>query len=162
MELYIVDERDEVSLTPDEEETWQLLFEQLALLCLEEANHPVEDTEISLVLTDDEKIRTMNLQYRNIDAPTDVLSFAMEEQTDDEPEFEDPSAGQILGDIIISVETAERQAKEYGHSLEREMGFLFVHGMFHLLGYDHQEEEDTRAMRAVEEKVLQNQGLLRG
>ncbi|MBM7867995.1 rRNA maturation RNase YbeY [Heliobacterium gestii] len=161
MELYIVDEREGVVQAPEVEESWQLMLEQLALVCLEEAGHPLEDTEISLVLTNDEKIRRLNADYRNIDQPTDVLSFAMEEQADDEPDFDDPTAGMVLGDIIISVETAERQAAEYGHTLEREMGFLFVHGMLHLLGYDHGDEEETKRMRAMEEKVLQSQGLQR-
>lgn len=161
MELYIVDEREGEEFSPEAEESWQLMFEQLAFLCLDEAGHPVDGTEISLVLTDDEKIRKLNLAYRNVDASTDVLSFAMEEQTEDEPGFEDPSAGNILGDIIISMDTALRQAKEFGHSLEREVGFLFVHGMLHLLGYDHQGEEDTEKMRAAEEKVLNAQGLNR-
>ncbi|ABZ84998.1 conserved hypothetical protein [Heliomicrobium modesticaldum Ice1] len=163
MELYIVDEREGVTKAPEMEESWQLMLEQLAFACLEEVGYPLEDTEISLVLTNDEKIRRLNAEYRNIDQPTDVLSFAMEEGLDDEADFhfDDPTAGKVLGDIIISVETAERQAQEYGHSLEREMGFLFVHGMLHLLGYDHCDEEQRSRMRALEEKILRNQGLQR-
>lgn len=112
-----------------------------------------DDPEVSVVLVDDAYIRDLNFQYRHKDIPTDVLSFAMEESTDDEPELgwdED----NILGDIIISVETAERQAEEYGHSFAREMAYLTTHGMLHLLGYDHENEDERGTMRQKEEKVL--------
>lgn len=112
-----------------------------------------DDPEVSVVLVDDAYIRELNFQYRHKDTPTDVLSFAMEESTDDEPEIgwdED----NILGDIIISVETAERQAEEYGHSFLREMAYLTTHGMLHLLGYDHENEDDRTVMRQKEEEIL--------
>lgn len=111
------------------------------------------DPEVSVVLVDDTYIKDLNFQYRHKDTPTDVLSFAMEESTDDEPDVgwdED----NILGDIIISVETAERQAEEYGHSFEREMAYLTTHGMLHLLGYDHEDEDDRSIMRKKEEEIL--------
>ncbi|KAB2952280.1 rRNA maturation RNase YbeY [Heliorestis acidaminivorans] len=160
MELFIVNELAE-ELEEEKEESWQLLLEQLAFACLEEVEYPVDDVEISLLLTNDHKIKELNKSYRNIDKATDVLSFAMEEQSDEELDFDDPTEGQILGDIVISLDRAKEQAEEYGHTLERELGFLFVHGMFHLLGYDHETEEEKEEMRVLEEKVLNAHGLSR-
>jgi probable rRNA maturation factor len=114
-------------------------------------------TEVSLVLADDEYIHTLNLQYRGKDCPTDVLSFALNEG--EEPEVIDGPEEVLLGDIIISVETAARQAAEYGHSLERELAYLTVHGILHLLGYDHMTEEEKQEMRHEEEHVLSLLGI---
>lgn len=115
------------------------------------------DPEVSIVLVDDGYIRELNRQYRNIDQPTDVLSFAMSESTGEEPDYDDETEGceeDILGDIIISTETAVRQADEFGHSLEREMAYLTAHGMFHLLGWDHEDEDSRAVMREKEERLL--------
>ncbi|MDA8211211.1 MAG: rRNA maturation RNase YbeY [Clostridia bacterium] len=117
--------------------------------------------EVSVVFVDDAYIHRLNREYRGVDRPTDVLSFAMQEMVDEEPainedfqaEF-DEDEGPLLGDIIISLETAVRQAKEYNHTLEREVAFLAVHGFLHLLGYDHMEEAETRVMRLREEAIL--------
>lgn len=113
--------------------------------------------EVSIVFVDDEYIQRLNREYRGVDAPTDVLSFALNEG---EPMPEDEGE-QLLGDVVISLPTAERQAVEYGHSLEREVAFLTVHGVLHLLGYDHQTEEERRLMREKEEAVLRSLGLAR-
>ncbi len=129
----------------------------------------VEDGEVALTFTDDERIHELNREYRGIDRPTDVLSFAMQEDTDEELEIvyevEDESepapVTELLGDIIISVERAKAQSEEYGHSLEREIGFLFVHGFLHLLGYDHESEEEEAVMTAKQEAILQQAGLTR-
>jgi len=99
----------------------------------------------------------LNMKYRNIDRPTDVLSFALNEG--DEPEIVDGSGINMLGDIIISVERATEQAVEYGHSIEREIAFLTVHGMLHLLGYDHMEEVDRVEMRKEEDHVMAKLGI---
>lgn len=99
-----------------------------------------KEGEISFALVDNEQIQELNKEYRGIDEPTDVLSFPMDEE--------------IWGDIIISTEKVLSQAEEYGHSLERELGFLAVHGILHLLGYDHQSAEEEAMMRLKEEKVL--------
>ncbi len=116
-------------------------------------------SEVSVVLADDQYIQALNREYRGKDTPTDVLSFALNEG--DEPEiFEGPDE-QLLGDIIISLETAKRQAEEYEHSVEREIAFLTVHGMLHLLGYDHIQEEDRLEMRQEEEAVLSSLGITR-
>jgi len=112
-----------------------------------------DDPEVSVALVDDQYIADLNYRYRQIDRPTDVLSFPMEEASAGEPEYEGDEEN-ILGDIIISVETAEHQAVEYGHPFLREMAYLAVHGMFHLLGYDHDNEGNRRVMREREEKVL--------
>ena len=111
-----------------------------------------EEAEVSLILVDDQRIHTLNLEYRGVDRPTDVLSFALQEESEEEPdsEFEDD----MLGDIVISAERAREQAEEYGHSFEREIVYLAVHGTLHLLGFDHEEETDKQEMRHKEEEVM--------
>ena len=117
----------------------------------------LEDSwEISLLFVDNEEIRKINSEHRNIDKATDVLSFPMHEKEDLKDAKE-----KILGDIVISLEKAEEQATEYGHSFEREVGFLTCHSMFHLMGYDHDTNENTDIMRAKEETVLESLGIRR-
>lgn len=116
-------------------------------------------TEVSVVLADDEYIHQLNHQYRGKDCPTDVLSFALNEG--EEPEIIDGPKVVLLGDIIISLETAARQAEEYGHSLERELAYLTVHGILHLLGYDHMIEDEKKEMRQEEEHILSLLGITR-
>ncbi len=113
--------------------------------------------EVSVTLTDDETIHDLNLRFREVDRPTDVLSFPT---FDDEPDGE----GYIpLGDIVISMERAAEQAREYGHSFERETAFLCVHSVLHLLGYDHElSPEDEKEMFAKQEEILTQMGLTRG
>ena len=116
------------------------------------------DCEISITLTDNKGIHAINKQFRNIDAPTDVLSFPLVEyEESEEPPVDDEN---MLGDIIISLERAEEQATEFGHSFEREVSFLTVHSMLHLLGYDHvnSEEEDIE-MRQRQSEIMKNLGL---
>lgn len=110
-------------------------------------------TEVDITLVDDAAIHELNRTYRGIDRPTDVLSFALDEG-EEEPEVNDDEIEHLLGDVIISAPTAVRQGEEYGHGLEREMTYLAVHGMLHLLGYDHMEEKDKLIMRKREEEVL--------
>ncbi|NQX65401.1 rRNA maturation RNase YbeY [Paenibacillus alba] len=134
--------------------------------------------EVALTFVDDETIQELNKQYRDLDKPTDVLSFAMSEFGEDELQinYEDDGADteglddeelvseafiEPLGDIIISVPRAIAQAEEYGHSVERELGFLFVHGFLHLIGYDHQSEEEEKVMFAKQEDILLKAGLTR-
>ncbi len=114
-----------------------------------------QEAEVSLVFVDDAYMQSLNQEYRNVDSPTDVLSFALQEG---EP-CPDGGEAVILGDVVVSLEAAERQAKEYGHSFIREAAFLTVHGVLHLLGHDHQDEEDSRAMRLKEEETLKRLGL---
>lgn len=117
--------------------------------------HGLDDmTEVDITIVDDEEIHTLNREYRNVDRPTDVLSFALDEGEEDEPELIDGPEEHLLGDIIISAETAQRQGEEFGHGLEREIVYLAVHGLLHLLGYDHMTDEDKKIMRAKEEEAL--------
>ena len=105
--------------------------------------------EVSVPFTDNEKIRELNAQYRNIDRATDVLSFPLfDEDFEDEEDL-------ALGDVVLSLEKAEAQAKEYGHSFERECAFLVVHSVLHLIGYDHEtSEEDEKEMFFRQEEIM--------
>lgn len=118
----------------------------------------VENGEVSITLTNNEYIHQLNKKYRGIDRPTDVLSFALNES--DEPAIAD-AAINILGDLVISVERAEEQASDFGHSVRREMAFLTVHGMLHLLGYDHMEEEERAEMENEQRYVMEKLGISR-
>jgi probable rRNA maturation factor len=122
--------------------------------------------EVVVSLVDDARIQELNRDYRDKDAPTDVLSFAIQESDEDEPMIlfaeEDDIPVEPLGDVIISIPTAIRQAEEYGHSLERELAFLAVHGFLHLIGYDHLTEEEEKEMFGKQETILANLGLTRG
>ena len=112
-----------------------------------------EHEEVDITIVTDEEIHVLNRDYRNVDRATDVLSFALDEDGG-EPELVGGPEVHLLGDIIISAETAMRQAEEFGHGLEREIVYLAVHGLLHLLGYDHMQEEDKVVMRAKEEEAL--------
>ena len=107
------------------------------------------EAEVSVTFTDNEQIHALNLSYRGVDRPTDVLSFPM-----DDEDFDDGECA-VLGDIVLSLEKADAQAKEYGHSFEREVGFLTVHSMLHLLGYDHETSEaDEKEMFDRQNAIL--------
>lgn len=122
-------------------------------ITLETEGEKQEKTEVSVLLTDDAEIKELNRIYRDIDSPTDVLAFAMREGEDYEM---NPS---ILGDIVISVDTAQRQAEEVGHTLENELALLAVHGVLHLLGYDDQVNSDAKIMREKEKGILSESSL---
>lgn len=109
-----------------------------------------DDVEVSCVLVDDERIHEINREYRHIDRSTDVISFAME----DNDQFYVEGMPRTLGDILISVDHAKKQAEEYGHSLRREMCFLFTHGILHLLGYDHMTDEQEKEMFGLQDQIL--------
>ena len=126
----------------------------------------LENTNLymSITLTEPEEIKRINLEFRNIDRATDVLSFPMFEKDEIEEivsKQEEDRGEDILGDIVISIEKVQEQAKEYGHSFERELAYMVVHGFYHLMGYDHMEENDKKKMRAKEETVLKNLGISR-
>lgn len=116
----------------------------------------VANGELSITLTDDEHIHALNKKFRGIDRPTDVLSFAFRES--DEPEIFGANF-EILGDVIISLERAKLQAEEFGHSYLREIIFLEVHGLLHLLGYDHIDEEERREMESEQNFVMNKLGI---
>jgi len=109
-----------------------------------------DDVEVSCVLVNDERIHEINREYRHIDRSTDVISFAME----DNDQFYVEGMPRTLGDIFISVDHAKKQAEEYGHSLRREMCFLFTHGILHLLGYDHMTDEQEKEMFGLQDQIL--------
>lgn len=128
------------------------------------------DCEVDVLITDDEGIHQINLDQRGVDRPTDVLSFPMFElkpgvpPTEEEAEI-DPATGLLpLGDMVISYERARAQAEEFGHSVQRELGYLAVHSVLHLLGYDHMDGDDgpmKRQMRAREEAIMNDMGITR-
>lgn len=117
-----------------------------------------EDYEVSISFVDNEEIRQLNKQYRDKDAATDVLSFPLMEFVDSEEDYQDEDQfvqeDNLLGDIVISLERAEEQAIDYGHSFERELAFLLVHGMLHLLGMDHEDASEEEDMTARQENIL--------
>lgn len=115
--------------------------------------------EVSVSLVSDEEIRELNRDYRAVDRVTDVLSFALRDGESNYGVV--PDELEPLGDIVVSVPTAVRQSQEYGHSVEREIGFLCVHGLLHLLGYDHETESDEAEMTRLQEAVLGRAGLQR-
>lgn len=124
------------------------------------------DVEISVMFTDNEEIRTLNKLHRNIDRETDVLSFPLFEYDREgyiiEEELEiNPDGDMLLGDIVISLEKAAEQAEEYGHSMDREVGFLTVHSMLHLFGYDHMTPEEEKEMFGYQKEILDAMGLKR-
>lgn len=121
-----------------------------------------EDAEVSVLIVTNERIQQLNGEYRDKPVPTDVLSFAMEEETeDDEFHLADFEMPRMLGDIIISIEKAREQANDYGHSFMRELAFLSVHGFLHLLGYDHETEEEERVMFQKQRELLNAYGFER-
>ena len=137
---------------------------------LEQEGCPYE-AQVNLLITDDEGIREFNRRLRNVDSPTDVLSFPMisfKKEADfsvveeDEADFFDPDSGELLlGDIIISADKVREQAEKYGHSLKRELAFLIAHSMFHLCGYDHMTEAEAAVMEQKQEAVLERLGIVR-
>ena len=116
----------------------------------------VKDVVFNIIIVDNEYIHQLNKTYRGVDRPTDVISFALEDNGACETEF-----GRILGDIYISIDQARIQAKEYGHSLKRELAFLSIHGFLHLLGYDHMTEEEEKEMFGRQEWILNEYGIKR-
>ena len=147
----------------EENEKYEKAINIVIKQCYKEENLENSKLFITITLTNPENIQKINKEYRNIDKPTDVLSFPMFEKEElnkkianNDFEYED-----ILGDIVISVQRVEEQAKEYGHSFERELSYMVVHGFYHLMGYDHIKEEDKEIMRPKEEKVLKDLNLER-
>lgn len=113
------------------------------------------EVEFNIIIVDNEYIHNLNREYRHIDRETDVITFALEDDKTFNPE------SRILGDVYISIDKAKAQAIEYGHSLEREMCFLAVHGFLHLNGYDHMVEEDEKVMFGLQEEILNEMGIKR-
>ena len=143
-------------LDVEEDKKYEEIISKVVKQCFKTEQLENSKLYISITLTTPENIQKINKEYRKIDKPTDVLSFPMYEKEEiDEKiknknfEFED-----ILGDIVISLKKVEEQAIEYGHSFERELSYMIVHGFYHLMGYDHMVEADKTVMREKEESVL--------
>lgn len=117
----------------------------------------IENIDVYITLTNNDEIHKINKEYRNVNRPTDVLSFPMYERDEIytiKKDFKIDETEKILGDIIVSIEKVKEQAEEYGHSFERELAYLITHGCLHLLGYDHMIEEEKEIMRKREEEIL--------
>lgn len=159
IQIDILNEQNERIITEKEMELVQKVIEKAAEL------EGIEEGEVAVTLTDDQQIHELNRLYRDVDRPTDVLSFAMNEAGDDDLDIiydeDEEDIPDMLGDIIISIPRAIEQAKEYGHSFERELGFLAAHGFLHLIGYDHSTEEEEKQMFSKQELVLESLDLLR-
>ena len=151
--VLIKNDQKKIKMTPD----LRRLVKRAVLAVLD-----VEDfgrrAEVSVTFTDNEGIHALNREYRNVDRPTDVLSFPLSDGED----YDTDGDAVLLGDIVISLERAQTQAEEYGHSFEREVAFLTVHSMLHLLGYDHETSpEDERDMFARQDEILISAGMTR-
>ena len=157
---FFLEEEVEVDFTFD----YKQIAEKVVNYCIEREKFPYE-AEVNLTLTDNEGIHIINKEYREIDRPTDVLSFPMlsydapgdfsflmEENEDD---FNPDTGEAMLGDIIISVDKVKEQAREYGHSELREFAFLITHSMLHLCGYDHMEPEEAEVMERRQREILE-------
>ncbi len=147
----------------EENSKYEEIIKKVVEQCFKEENMEDSKLYISITLTTPEHIHEINKQYRNVDRATDVLSFPMfeKEEIDNKIAQKDFEYEDVLGDIVISIEQVEKQAKEYGHSFEREFAYMLVHGFYHLMGYDHIKEEDKVIMRPKEEKVLEKLGIRR-
>lgn len=122
----------------------------------------ISEAEVSVTFVTNDIIQAINNEYRGKNTPTDVISFAMEELGEGEQEIIGADEPRMLGDIIISLDRTKEQAADYGHSFERELGFLAVHGFLHLLGYDHMNEEEEKEMFSKQENILASLGIKRG
>ncbi|MCI8273704.1 MAG: rRNA maturation RNase YbeY [Clostridia bacterium] len=147
----------------EEKKQYEEIIKKVVKQCYNEENLEKTKLYISITLTNPKNIHKINKECRNVDKETDVLSFPMFEKEEIETitqkskiEKED-----ILGDIVISIEKVKEQAKEYGHSFERELAYMIVHGFYHLIGYDHIEEDEKKEMRAKEEVILNKLGIKR-
>lgn len=162
-----------VNIEYEAEKKLNIPYEEIIRKVIEEAIDYAEcpyEAELNVILTDNESIHQINLETREIDRPTDVLSFPTLEYdepgdfsiiSEDSYDFNPDTGELMLGDIVISVEKVEEQAEAYGHSQERELGFLVAHSMLHLFGYDHMIDEERIVMEQKQEEILQKCNILR-
>ena len=153
MDIIITNEPENLTVPDGLEDAVKRAAEKVAAL------YDLGSAEVSVTLTDDAHIHALNRTYRGVDRPTDVLSFALTES--DEPTVQGGPETEILGDLVLSVERVAAQAETYGHSLRREAAFLTVHGMLHLLGYDHMEDEEREEMEREQRAVMDALGISR-
>lgn len=144
IKVYITDETGCIG------EESKVLIENTVTACVKYENY-LNSGEVSVLIVNGEKIRSINREFREVDNETDVLSFPMLDFSEDSS----------LGDIVVNIERAKQQALDYGHSFERELAFLITHSMLHLFGYDHQSDEDEKLMFAKQDKILDELGLPR-
>ena len=140
----------------EENKKYEQIISRVVKKCFETEFLEKSKLYISITLTTPNNIQKINKEYREIDKPTDVLSFPMfeKEEIDEKVKKQEFAFEDVLGDIVISIEQVEIQAKEYAHSFERELAYMVVHGFYHLMGYDHMVEEDKTIMRQKEENIL--------
>lgn len=160
----------EKEIQPDFDFDYEAVAKSVVEFCLEYENFPYE-AEVNLTLTDNDGIHVINKEYRNIDKPTDVLSFPMLSydtpsdfsflENENDSDFNPDTGEAILGDIIISVDKVKEQAKNYGHSEKREFAFLIAHSMLHLFGYDHMEPDEAEIMENRQKIILEKMGITR-
>lgn len=148
MELYIDNRQNQIEIGDRTEE----LLRKIAEVCLNIEGYDL-DWEISVSFVTNDEIKELNREYRGKDEPTDVLSFPFEDEFG--------LSERMLGDIVISTEKVVQQAKDLGHSLQREIAYLAVHSMFHLMGYDHLEVEEKKEMRSKEKKAMKELGIFK-
>ena len=150
-------------LNLEENQSYEKTVEKVLYKCFEEEGILDSKLMITITFTTPEEIKKINKKYRKIDKATDVLSFPMfeKDELDEKIKNKDFLYEDVLGDIIISIEKVKEQAEEYGHSFERELSYMLVHGFYHLMGYDHIEEEDKKMMRPKEEKILNDLKIVR-
>lgn len=149
----------------DENKEFENLISKVVDTCFEEEKLKQTNLYLNVILTNPETIKETNSKYRNIDKETDVLSFPMFqkeeiEQIKEQKNVELPE--DVLGDIMVSIPRVIEQANEYGHSVERELAYMIVHGFYHVMGYDHIQEEDKKIMRPKEENILNKLNIVRG
>lgn len=138
--------------------------QQLVIDLLEFAGRQLnldEETEMSVTFVDNNEIQEINREYRHKDMPTDVISFALEDEADEMIDMSEFDMPRNIGDIFISIDRTKEQAEQYGHSFERELGFLAIHGFLHLNGYDHMEPQEEKEMFDLQRKILDAYGLQR-
>lgn len=149
MEAYVNNQQDKIAI----DNSLLVVLEDVIKFVLYKEG--IKNYEIGVTLVDDDRILKLNRQYRKKNMPTDVLSFHLSDEEDEKGNTF------VVGDVVISVETARRQAYEYNHSFEREMVYLLVHGIYHILGYTHDDDENKEVMRIKEEEIMNNYNLTR-
>ena len=147
----------------EKKDEYEEVVKKVVERCFKEENMENSKMYLSIILTTPNHIHEINNEYRDVDRATDVLSFPIfeKEEIDEKITNQDFEHEDVLGDIIISIEQVREQAKEYGHSLKRELFFLVTHGIYHLLGYDHMTEEEEKVMFKKQEDVLNEYGITR-
>lgn len=173
IEMKGIDKSMTVNIEYEAEKKLNIPYEEIIRNVIEEALDYADcpyESELNVILTDNERIHQINLDTREIDRPTDVLSFPTLEYdvpgdfsiiSEDSYDFNPDTGELMLGDIVISVDKVEEQAEAYGHSQERELGFLVAHSMLHLFGYDHMIDEERIVMEQKQEEILQKCNILR-